>query len=86
MKVVGAPRFELGTSRSRSERATKLRYAPPQGSIVPYRLRHKPPPALNLPGRDTIRTGPCQTRYRFASRPIFTTYPSLKSKIIDNVE
>ncbi len=27
-KVVGAPRFELGTSRSRTERATRLRHAP----------------------------------------------------------
>ena len=60
MKVVGAPRFELGTSRSRSERATKLRYAPPQRSIVPYRLRYKPPGRpKSLPGRDTKRTGPC---------------------------
>ena len=27
-KLVGAPRFELGTSWSRTKRATRLRYAP----------------------------------------------------------
>jgi hypothetical protein len=27
-RVVGAPRFELGTSWSRTKRATRLRYAP----------------------------------------------------------
>ena len=27
-KMVGAPRFELGTSWSRTKRATRLRYAP----------------------------------------------------------
>ena len=27
-EVVGAPRFELGTSWSRTKRATRLRYAP----------------------------------------------------------
>ena len=27
-RMVGAPRFELGTSCSRSKRATRLRYAP----------------------------------------------------------
>ena len=27
--MVGAPRFELGTSCSRSKRATRLRHAPP---------------------------------------------------------
>ena len=34
-KVVGAPRFELGTSWSRTKRATRLRYAPTKG----FRLR-----------------------------------------------
>ena len=28
LKLVGAPRFELGTSASRTRRAAKLRYAP----------------------------------------------------------
>ncbi len=32
-EVVGAPRFELGTSCSRSKRATRLRYAPTKEGI-----------------------------------------------------
>jgi hypothetical protein len=38
---VGLPRFELGASRSRSVRATKLRYNPFRG---PPRIRTEKPP------------------------------------------
>ena len=32
-KMVGAPRFELGTSWSRTKRATRLRYAPTKAAV-----------------------------------------------------
>ncbi len=32
-KMVGAPRFELGTSWSRTKRATRLRYAPTKAVV-----------------------------------------------------
>ncbi len=40
LMVVGAARFELATSRSRTERATGLRYAPSEtnNAILCYRL------------------------------------------------
>ena len=34
--LVGAPRFELGTSCAQGRRATRLRYAPTESSILAY--------------------------------------------------
>src|SRR6202795_5231697 len=34
--LVGAPRFELGTSCAQGRRATRLRYAPTESSILTY--------------------------------------------------
>ena len=38
-KLVGAPRFELGTSCAQGRRATRLRYAPTVTSILAYFCR-----------------------------------------------
>ncbi len=38
-KVVGAPRFELGTFCTPSKRATRLRYAPTEGVLRPFRRK-----------------------------------------------
>src|SRR5690242_4989001 len=49
--LIGAPRFELGTSPTRTVRATRLRHAPMRGSVfhtaIPHRYRRAVPAATS---------------------------------------
>ena len=57
--VIGVPRFELGTSPTRTERATRLRHTPSAETGYRFRARRSAPrPKIRADGRAATRSSP----------------------------